>query len=452
MERPAESTQRIRFGEFEVDLRTGELQTKDRKFILQKKPFLILSALLEHPGELITRDELKKKLWSSDTFVDFDHSLNKAVNRLREALDDSAEHPRFIETLGSRGYRLVAPVAGLPGPKENLSELPDDQRHVPATTGQTPRSRSLAVSALAVVLILAAASAAYLSVRPHRPDTGASASDIRSLAVLPLDNLSHDPAEDYFAAGMTDELITELGQIAALRVISRTSVMQYRGMHKSLPQIARELNVDAVVEGTVLRSGDRVRITAQLIRAPIDKHLWAHSYDGDLREVLTLQENVAKDIAEQIRAPLTPQEQAKLKNARPVNPAAHDAYLRGNYFADKRTAESLTKAIEYFEEAIRDDPNWAPAYAGLADVYSAISEYKSVPAHEAHAKARAAARRALELDDSLAEAHTELSNVIITDDHDWAGSDAQLRRAIELNPGNAAAHHFRGLNLMGMGR
>ena len=226
-----------------------------------------------------------------------------------------------------------------------------------------------------------------------------------------MDNLSHDPAEDYFADGMTDELITELGQIATLRVISRTSVMQYRGTNKSLPQIARELNVDAVVEGTILRSGDHVRITAQLIRAPIDKHLWAQSYEGDLREVLALQEKVAKDIAEQIRAQLTPQELAKLKNARPVNPAAYEAYLRGNYFAEKRTAESLTKAIKCFEEAIRDDPNSAPAYAGLADVYVILSEYKSVPAHEAHAKARVAARKAVELDDSLAEAHTELANL-----------------------------------------
>jgi TolB-like protein/Tfp pilus assembly protein PilF len=267
-----------------------------------------------------------------------------------------------------------------------------------------------------------------------------------------LDNLSHDAAEDYFADGMTDELITELGQIAALRVISRTSVMQYRGTHKSLPQIARELNVDAVVEGTVLRSGDRIRITAQLIQASIDKHLWAHTYEGDLREVLTLQENVAKDIAEQIRAQLTPQEQAKLKNARPVNPAAYEAYLRGNYFADKRTAEALTKAIEYFEQAIRDDPNSAPAYAGLADAYSVLSEYKSVPAHESHMKARVAARRAVEIDDSLAEAHAELANVATLDDYDWSGAEQEFRRAIELNPGKATAHHFHAQNLICLGR
>jgi tetratricopeptide (TPR) repeat protein len=227
--------------------------------------------------------------------------------------------------------------------------------------------------------------------------------------------------------------------------------MQYRGTHKSLPQIARELNVDAVVEGTILRSGDRVRITAQLIRAPIDKHLWARSYEGDLREVPALQENVAKDIAQQIRAQLTPQEHAKLNNARVVNPAAYEAYLRGNYLADKRTAEGLTKAIEYFEEAIRDDPNWAPAFTGLADVYVVLSEYKSVPARESHAKARVAARRAVELDDSLAEAHTELANLAGTEDYDWRGAEREFRRALELNPGNATAHYFHAMNLMSMG-
>jgi TolB-like protein/DNA-binding winged helix-turn-helix (wHTH) protein/Tfp pilus assembly protein PilF len=449
---PTESATWVRCDGFEVNLRTGEVQTTHRKFILQEKPFLILSALLERPGELITRDELKKKLWSSGTFVDFDHSLNKAVNRLREALGDSAEHPRFIETLGSRGYRFVGTVDGSPQAAGAVSEPQAEQPDVLASSTSSTWRRGLAVSALALALIIAAISVTYLAVDRRPPTTDTSIGGIRSLAVLPLDDLSHDPAQSYFADGMTDELITELGQIAALRVISRTSVMQYRGTHKSLPQIARELNVDAVVEGTILRSGDRVRITAQLIQAPMDKHLWAHSYEGNLREVLALQENVAKDIAGQIRAQLTPQERAKLKNARPVNPAAYEAYLRGNYFADKRTAEGLAKAIEYFEEAIRDDPNSAPAYAGLADVYTVISEYKSVPAHESHVKARAAARRAVELDDSLAEAHTELANLAGNEDYDWPGAEWEFRRAIELNPGNATAHSFRAMNLMSMGR
>jgi TolB-like protein/DNA-binding winged helix-turn-helix (wHTH) protein/Tfp pilus assembly protein PilF len=452
MGEPTESEPRVHFGEFEVDLRTGELQTKDRKIILQEKPFLILSALLERPGELLTRSELKKKLWSSNTFVDFDHSLNKAVNRLREALGDSAEHPRFIETLGSRGYRFVGTINGSNESAGSVGERQADQPDALASSSSSsPWRRGLAVPALAFALILAAVSVTYLAVGRHPPATETSIGNIRSLAVLPLDDLSHDPAQAYFADGMTDELITELGQIAALRVISRTSVMQYRGTNKSLPQIARELNVDAVVEGTILRSGDHVRITAQLIRAPVDKHLWAQSYEGDLREVLALQEKVAKDIAEQVRAQLTPQERAKLKNARTVNPAAYEACLRGNYFAEKRTAESLTKAIQCFGEAIRDDPNSARAYAGLADVYVILSEYKSVPAREAHAKARVAARKAVALDDSLAEAHIELGNLAGSEDYDWRGAEREFRRAIELNPGNAAAHYFHAMNLMSMG-
>jgi TolB-like protein/DNA-binding winged helix-turn-helix (wHTH) protein/Tfp pilus assembly protein PilF len=448
MGEPTESAPKVHFGGFEVDLRSGEVLTKDRKITLQEKPFLILSALLERPGELITRSELKKKLWSSDTFVDFDHSLNKAVNRLREALGDSAEHPRFIETLGSRGYRFVGTVNGPPVSAGSVRERQADKPDALASSSSSSRWRR---GLVAPALILAAVSVTYLAVGRHPPAHDTSVGSIRSLAVLPLDDLSHDPTQDYFADGMTDELITELGQIAALRVISRTSVMQYRGTRKSLPQIARELNVDAVVEGTVMRSGDHVRITAQLIQAPIDKHLWAHSYEGDLREVLALQENVAKDVAEQVRAQLTPQEQAKLKNARPVNPAAYEAYLRGNYFAEKRTAESLTKAIQYFEEAIRDDPNSAPAYAGLADVYVILSEYKSMPAREAHARARVAARKAAALDDSLAEAHMELANLAGTEDYDWTGAEREFRRAIELNPGSAAAHYFHAMNLMSMG-
>jgi len=353
-------------------------------------------------------------------------------------------------TVPGRGYRFVVPVNGSPEPAGAVAELQED--HPAAPGSNSSWRRRVAVTALALPLILAVVLVTYLAIRRHRSATDTTIAGIRSLAVLPLDNLSHDPAEDYFADGMTDELITELGQIAVLRVISRTSVMQYNGTYKSLPQIARELNVDAVVEGTVLRSGDRVRITAQLIRASSDKHLWAHSYQGDLSEVLTLQENVAKDIAGEIRAQLTPDEQARLKNARPVNPTTYEAYLRGNYFADKRTAEDLTKAIEYFEEAIRSDPNWAPAYAGLANVYNVLSEYRSVPAHESHINARAAASRAVELDDSLAEAHIELGNVAALDDFDWSGSEQEFRRAIELNPGKAAAHHYRAANLMCMGR
>jgi len=442
------STQRLySFGEFRVDAAKRLLFMGERRIAVPPKVFDTLLALVENSGRVVEKDELMRLVWP-DTVVE-ENNLNQAISVLRKALGENPAEHRYIVTVPGCGYRFVAPVNGSLGLERTLGELQADQ---PNASANKLGRRSLALYVLPGILILAAASATYLTVRRHRLANGSDVSDIRSVAVLPMDNLSHNAAEDYFADGMTDELITELGQIAALRVISRTSVMQYRGTHKALPQIARELNVDAVVEGSVLRSGDRVRITAQLIRAPVDKHVWAHSYEGDLRDVLALQESVAKDIAEQIRAQLAPQEQAKLYKARSVNPAAYDAYLRGQYFADKRTADALTKAMEYFEEAIRDDPNWAPGYAGLADAYGVISEYKSVSARESHAKAKAAARRALELDDSLAAAHTELANVAALDDFDWSGAEQEFQRALELSPGNAAAHHFHAENLMCMGR
>jgi len=250
-------------------------------------------------------------------------------------------------------------------------------------------------------------------------------SNIRSLAVLPLENLSGDASQDYFADGMTDELITELGQISALRVISRTSVMPYKRVRKSLPQIARELNVDAVVEGTVLRSGEQVRITAQLIQASADKHLWAESYEGDLRDTLALQQKVARAIAEQIRINLTPQEQAVLKNVKVVDPEAYEAYLKGRYFWNKRTADGLKKAIDYFNQAIEKDPNYAQAYTVLADSYALLGdlEYGVLAPKEAFPRAKAAATRALELDNTLGEAHTSLAFSLDLFDWDWASAE-----------------------------
>ena len=446
---PLETQRFYSFQQFRVDAAKRLLFRGDRRIPVSPKVFDTLLVLVENSGRVVEKDELMRLVWP-DTVVE-ENNLNQTISALRKALGEDPTQHRYIVTAPGRGYRFVGPVNGSRVSAGAVSERQEDQAGRPSSTQRKPERHNLVLLTLALVLILAAASVTYLAVWRHREATHTGLAAIRSLAVLPLDNLSRDPAEDYFADGMTDELITELGQIAALRVISRSSIMQYRGTHKSLPQIARELNVDAVVEGTILRSGDRVRITAQLIRAPIDKHLWARSYEGDLREVLALQENVAKDIAQQIRAQLTPQEHAKLNNARVVNPAAYEAYLRGNYLADKRTAEGLTKAIEYFEEAIRDDPNWAPAFTGLTDVYVVLSEYKSVPARESHAKARVAARRAVELDDSLAEAHTELANLAGTEDYDWRGAEREFRRALELNPGNATAHYFHAMNLMSMG-
>jgi TolB-like protein/Flp pilus assembly protein TadD len=277
---------------------------------------------------------------------------------------------------------------------------------------------------------------------------------IRSLAVLPLENLSADSSQDYFSDGMTDELITELGQISQLRVISRTSVMTYKGARKSLPQIARELNVDAVVEGSVLRSGEQVRITAQLIQASVDKHLWAHSYEGDVRETLALQKQVARAIAEQIRIELTPHERDVLKSTRTVNTEAYEAYLKGRYFWNKRTADGLKKAVDNFNQAIEKDPNYAPAYTGLADAYALLGdwEYGVLAPKEAYAKAKAAATKALQIDSALGEAHISLAFSLDGFDWNFEAADAEFRKGIELNPGYATGHQWYAGHLTLLGR
>src|SRR5437899_5838054 len=334
---------RLRFGVFELDLRAGELRKHGLRVRLQEQPFQVLAMLLEHSGEVVTREELQKKLWPADTFVDFDHGLNKAINKIREALSDSAESPRFVETVARRGYRFLAEVkiadakSALPAPESAASPPATVQAaHRPEETEPPPTVRSSSawkISTLLLILVIMSLAVWKLYARSRPSPT------IHSLAVLPLESLSNDASQDYFADGMTDELISDLGQISALRVISRTSVMSYKHARKPLPQIARELNVDAVVEGTVLRSGDRVRITAQLIEASSDKHLWSQSYEGELRDTLALQNQVARAIADQIRINLNPREEATLKAARVVNPQAYESYLKGRYFWNKRTAD-----------------------------------------------------------------------------------------------------------------
>ena len=442
---------RLRFGVFELDLRSGELRKHGLRIRLQEQPFQVLAMLLEHPGEVVTREELQKKLWPADTFVDFDHGLNKAINKLREALGDSAESPRFVETVARRGYRFLAeaktaevvPVRGS-GLATQSHPAPDAPHLPPEIAGNStvPRHRlpSIAWKSSVLVLLLLTASLAAWKVHPWNR----SSPVIRSLAVLPLESLSNDPSQDFFADGMTDELISDLGQISALRVISRTSVMAYKHAHKPLPQIARELNVDAVVEGTVLRSGDQVRITAQLIDASADKHLWSQSYEGELRDTLALQSKVARAIADQIQISLNPREQAALKSAKVVNPQAYVSYLKGRYFWNKRSAESLKVALAYFNQAIDEDPAYAQAYSGLADTYALLGDwqYAVMTPKEALPKAKAAAIKALELDSALGEAHNSLAFCL--DGFDWAFDSAgkEFLRAIELNPGYATAHHW----------
>jgi TolB-like protein/Flp pilus assembly protein TadD len=429
----------------------------------------LLEILLERPGEVVSREELRGRVWTNESFGDFDQALNIAIAKLRSALEDSAENPRFIETLPKRGYRFIADVSVVnadPHPKKLASpagELPGSQEekiwagHEPQRDGLTtvtvaPKRRlrptGRVIFALALVLSLSVLAAWLFRPRGHAP------MGIRSLAVLPLENLSGDASQGYFADGMTDELITDLSQISALRVISRTSAMVYKGARKPLPQIARELNVDAVVEGTVLRSGDKVRITAQLIDASTDKHLWSQSYEGELRDTLALQNRVAGAIADQIRINLTPQEQAALKNVKVVNPEAYEAYLKGRYFWNKRTAEGLKVALAYFNQVIDEDPKYAQAYSGLADTYALLGDwqYAVMTPKEAFPKAKAAAIKALELDSTLGEAHNSLAFILDGFDWDLDSGGKEFQRAIELNPGYATAHHWYAWHLSLLGR
>jgi TolB-like protein/DNA-binding winged helix-turn-helix (wHTH) protein/Flp pilus assembly protein TadD len=449
----------LRFGVFELDLQAGELRKHGLRIRLQEQPFQVLAMLLKRHGEVVTREELQKKLWPADTFVDFDHGLNKAINKVRDALGDSAESPRFVETVSRRGYRFItqvkvaeAPGSG-PGPINEPQPKPEVVEQRDPATEIAPLeplrlSPAWKISVLVLVLLIASL-AAWRFYFPSPPSPV-----IRSLAVLPMESLSSDASQDYFADGMTDELISDLGQINALRVISRTSVMTYKHVRKPLPLIARELNVDAVVEGTVLRSGNKVRITAQLIEASSDKHLWSQSYEGELRDALALQNRVAKAIADQIQINLNPQEQAALKNVKVVNPQAYESYLKGRYFWNKRTADGLKAALTYFNQAIDQDPKYAPAYSGLADTYALLAdwEYGVMTPKEALPKARAAAIKALELDDTLGEAHNSLAFCLDVFDWDFDSAGREYRRAIELNPGYATAHQWYASHLIVLGR
>src|SRR6201997_3598988 len=404
---------RLRFGAFEADPRVGELTKQGKRLPLQEQPFQLLAMLLERPGELVSREELRARIWPQ-TIVDFDQGLNKAISKIRDALGDSAENPRFIETVARRGYRFLADVAVVQDrPPERTAGDQALQADAGALarpeTGMPSRGPRRALNwgllGFGSVLVLAAALSWFFYTSKN------SAPTIRSLAVLPLKNLSGDVSQDYFTDGMTEELITKLGQISALRVISSRSAMLYKGVDKPLADIARELSVQAVLEGSVLRSGDRVRITAQLIRVPADEQMWAQSYEGELRDTLALQSEVAQAVAEQIRATLSRRQQAVLRNRKTVNPAAYEDYLKGRYFWNKRTGDGLKKAIDYFSRAIEADPSYAEAYSGLADAYALAGDwlYGVLSPEDAFREARTAATRALVLDDTLGAAHTSLA-------------------------------------------
>ena len=385
----------IGFGLFEVDTRSGELRRRGVRIRLQEQPFQILVMLLEHAGEVVLREDLISKLWSDNTFVDFDRGLNKALNRLREALGDSADKPRFIETLPQRGYRFLAQVTAVARG---------------ASSGDQERGAMLPSHALR----------------------------IDSLAVLPLDNLSGDPSQEYFSDGMTDELIGAISKIKLLRVISRTSVMRYKGAGKSLPEIARELRVDAVVEGSVMRSGERVRIIAQLIYIPEDKHLWSGRYERELRDILQLQAEIAQEIASQIQKLVDPK---LLFPDQPmqINPQAYELALKASYFFEKFTPMDLTRSADLYRQTIAIDPTYAQAHANLSRVYFFQGLFGLGPCTDLFPKAKTSALKALELDENVAAAQNALAAIHVLYDWDWANAESVCRRGVELRPGDAEA-------------
>jgi len=459
---PIQSSHLRRFDQFELNLRTSEIYKQGKRVKLQDQPCQVLALLTERPGELVTREELQKRLWPNDTFVDFDHGVNIAINKLRDALGDSAEHPRFIETLPRRGYRWLAPIEGVADINSkaqttaSVDATPEASSTPAGSTTEAPQTKlrlrpAITMSGLAFLLVLALLISFDVGKSRTRLLSSAAPPRIQSIAVLPLENLSHEPEQEYFADGITEELITSLSKIGTLHVTSRTSVMQYKRTNKSLPQIARELNVDGIVEGTVQRSGDRVRITSQLIHAPTDHHLWAGTYDRELKDVLALQDEVARAIANEINATLTPQEQKSLTAIRPVNPDAYEAYLKGRYYWNKRTADGIRKASEYFQQAINKQPNYGPAYSGLADCNSGLAWHGFASPAEALPKAKAAALKAVEIDPASGEAHASLA-LVLSHQRSWAAAGNEFKRALELSPGYANAHHWYGDYLSVLGR
>jgi TolB-like protein/DNA-binding winged helix-turn-helix (wHTH) protein/Tfp pilus assembly protein PilF len=437
----ARSRSILRFGTFEVDLRAGELRKQGVRIKLQEQPFHVLTLLLQRPGEVITREELRSELWQSETFVDFDNSLNTSINKLREALGDSADNPRFIETLPRRGYRFLASVSGIEG---------DARGHRNGEVGSGMRRFRWTVALISFAVIAAALFVLNIFRVRDRILGSTRIPPIQSLAVLPLTNLSGDPDQEYFSDGMTDALITDLAQMGSVKVISRTSIMRYKKTDKSLPEIARELDVGGIIEGTVQRSGDRVRITAQLIEGATDKHLWANTYERDLRDVLALQDEVARAIVGEIRIKVAPQDQVEKATRHAANPEAYDLYLRGLVYSRHEGVDSKRTSVDYFNRAIQLDPEWAEPYAQLARSYDWIAGTGGHP--EFYPKAKAAALDAIRMDDSLAEAHTALAFSLFNYDWDWAGAGREYQRALQLNPNYSEAHHAYAELLMASGK
>jgi len=426
----------IHFGAFELDAASGVLRKSGIAVKLHPQPFRVLQLLIENSGQLVTREQIRQCLWGDNTFVDFERGINFCVNQIRAALGDDADKPKFVETLPRCGYRFIGSLPPTNG------DAPVEAATPAAVSPLTfpPRFRALTYSAAGLLFAVVAVFSLNLGGLRSRLLMKRTPPPIRSLAVLPLENLSNDPEQEYFSDGMTDALITDLAQIDSLRVISRTSVMRYKKTDKSLPQIGRELGVDAVVEGTVQRSGNRVRITAQLIQADTDKHLWAKTYQSNMRDLIALQNQIAGAIAQQVQTALAVRGPARVGWEQSVNPEAYEAYLKGDYFLNRFSRDSMPKATEYFEEAIREDPDFVPAYAKLAGTYLILGNIGMLRQSQSNEKVKPLIAKALQIDPQFAAVHAEAGWNALHYDLDFAKANAEFRRAVELNPNAAEGH------------
>jgi TolB-like protein/DNA-binding winged helix-turn-helix (wHTH) protein/Tfp pilus assembly protein PilF len=414
----------------------------------------LLMLLVERRGDLVKREEIAERVWGKDIFVDVDHSINVAIRKIRVVLRDDPEKPRFVETVVGKGYRFTAPIIS-----NNAESIAQPQAlpaatHASSATAALPDAKRIFSGRLKILLaglaVLTLFSAAWVLNRYGVK--GTSRPSIKSVAVLPLKNLSGDPNQEFLADGITETLIGRLARIHDLRVISRTSVMHFKDTQLSVPEIAKTLGVDAIVEGSVIREGNQVRVHAQLIRASTDEHIWADEYQQEYRSVLVIEENLARNIAGQIEITITPQERVSLASAEPVDPESHEDYLKGRYYFNQRTTRAMNKSVAYFKQAIARDPKYALAYSGLADAYALLGFRGGVPSKDALSQAKAAALKANELDDTLAEPHASLAFIAETHEWDWATAARQYKRALELNPGDARTHNWYAGYLMYVGR
>src|SRR5579864_3415061 len=449
----------IKFGDdFELDTAAYELRHSGIPIKLEPTPFGILSLLIEQRGQLVSRQQIVDRVWGKGVFLDTDNSINGAIRKIRLVLNDDPEQPRFIQTVTGRGYRFIAPITEsepeAPAAPPRLAVVQPSQSEKTIEPAPGLLRKLLPAAILFGSLLLIAGLALWLvpAISHHTAATG----PIRSIAVLPLDNLSGDSSQDYFADAMTDELITDLAKVGALRITSRTTVTLYRHTHKTLPEIARELNVDGIVEGSIVRSGQRVRITAQLIHASADQHVWAETYERDLGDVLRLQSDVAQAITQQVRAQLTPELKERLSGTRPVDPEAYDAYLKGRYYIYNEPFDdpvSLNQAKANFEEAIRKDPKFSSAYSGLAETYICLVLFGrgQITAADGYRSARNAIHKALELDPNNGEAYDALGEL---NWHalDWNAAERSFDKAIALAPSFSCAHEDRAIFMALMGR